>query len=86
MFHIPGKADPGILAYFGDKAVDQRFSSRIGVEADEMCFGQSLADQPGRFSGIDQIIDQQHPFAIAFDALKYSQLPCTDWVPDLSWP
>ena len=59
--------DPGVLADFGDKGIDERAPCRLGIDRRQMRLGQDLLHNLGGPSGVDQIIDNQGARAVAVD-------------------
>jgi hypothetical protein len=62
---VPGKVDPGVLRHFGDEGVDMRPSLRLCIDRREMSFCQDLASDERRRTGVDEVVDDEDPPAIA---------------------
>jgi hypothetical protein len=58
--HVPGKVDPGILAYLGYKTVNQGPPQGLGIDRGKMCFRQDFPHHPRRGARVHKIVDDQH--------------------------
>ena len=58
-FHVPGKENPGILRYFGNKCVNQRSAGRLGIDSGKMRLWHHRTQRPCGLSCINQIINNQ---------------------------
>src|SRR5579862_2425848 len=61
---VPGKIDPGVLRDFGDEGVDQRPAHRLGIDRGEVRGGENIAHNARGFSGVDQVVDDEHALAL----------------------
>src|SRR3954465_14723348 len=72
VFDVPGEVDPLRLPELLDEGVDDRPARGLGVERGEIGFRQELAHGLGGAPGIDKVVDQQIPLAVAGHALEDS--------------
>ena len=71
--HIPRLFNPGILRDINHIIINQRTARRLSENGDKVRFRIHFADSDGGAAGIDQVINNDETFAIAFSALQYFQ-------------
>ena len=62
---VPREVDPSVLADLGHVGVYQGPAGRLGIDGGEMRLRQPFADDPRGGAGIDQVVDDQPPLAVA---------------------